>query len=102
MRCAKSIGNTACLTTILICTLSFVANVRARPQYVGCEGTYSGTDIMSKSTIMGKTPTTKTDNHLITLSPTTYGDSGATITVAFSNLAAGAGIRASKEQHEKS
>ena len=48
MRCAKSIGNTVCLTTILICTFTFVANVRAKPQYVGCEGTYSGTNIMTK------------------------------------------------------
>jgi hypothetical protein len=51
---------------------------------------------MNKSKIMGVVPTNKTDNYLITLSTTTYGDSGATITVTFSNLATGASVRASK------
>ena len=69
------------------------ALARAHPNYVGCDrtGSSSGDDVMTKSSIMGVTPT---DTTLMTASSTTYAP-GDSVTVTLSGLSSGAFVHTS-------
>ena len=69
------------------------ALARAHPNYVGCDrtGSGSGDDVMTKSSIMGATPT---DTTLMTASSTTYAP-GDSVTVTLSGLSSGAFVHTS-------
>ena len=73
-----------CTTVILVALIGSYATVNAHPRNAKCDLKSGSANIMTKSTIMGSTPTSATD--LISFSANNFTTGGQQITVTISNL----------------